>query len=603
MKLGYSHRDHVDPVRPFAPLYYGVSEEFVTVGERKRRYLVYIPKDAMASTAGLLLLPADGRTAEQVLEESVWKHLADGEPCQEKLILCVLEPESGGAWHTDEPYGRPEGDVAYVEAVFQDICRRNRFCIHEAKYYMAGVREGAVIAQKAVLAHPSVYAGLACIGGGGVEAAYRTAADTDIALDLCGFEDPTARQGIRKGDIPVPVWMIAEETPDEVWRDTLDGWRAHCGAAGAPQRRDRNTVCFVRAADTPYPDNQDKRAYRVWSSCLPCAGEADGSSVAQRVWKDFLYGVRRWMADPGGSLRLTQDPVRDLGMEYHYEPVGGWMREWYVYCPETVRQMLDRPAPVVVAMHGYTCSGEIYIGNSGWHEVADRYGFLVVFPTAVFDTIEGGRENKAAKKENIDLPAWNLFAKPDRPDEIAFFRHMLDDLRIRYAVDDARIYATGHSMGSLMTQLLAMACPETFAAVAPCSGVLFEELGDRLLTHPAIQQSPAADLPIWMFVGEQEPWLFPHLPAGDNKPAETIRLWWRRNHMPGAAPQDFTGGWTVYQDRWHDLVYRKDETPMLRYTWVDYLPHATMPEMSFRIWEAFFAHWSRGADGKAVWTD
>lgn len=269
MKLDYSHRDQVDPARPFAPLYYGASEEFVTVGGRVRRYLVYIPKDAMASTAGLMLLPEDGRTAVQVLEESVWKSIADGEPCQEKLILCILEPENGGAWQ----------------------------------------------------------------------------------------------------------------------------------------------------------------------------------------------------------------------------------------------------------------------------------------------------------------------------------------------VDDARVYATGHSMGSLMTQLLAMALPETFAAVAPCSGVLFEELGDRLLTHPAIQPEPAAELPIWMFVGEQEPWLFPHLPMGDNKPAETIRLWWRRNHMPGAAPQDFTGGWTVYKDRWNDLIYRKGETPMIRYTWVDYLPHATMPEMSFRIWEAFFAHWSRGAHGESVWTD
>ena len=37
---------------------------------------------------------------------------------------------------------------------------------------------------------------------------------------------------------------------------------------------------------------------------------------------------------------------------------------------------------------------------------------------------------------------------------------------------------------------------------------------------------------------------------------------------------------------------------MVNYTWVDYMPHATMTEMSFRIWEEFFSKFSR--DGKKV---
>ena len=40
---------------------------------------------------------------------------------------------------------------------------------------------------------------------------------------------------------------------------------------------------------------------------------------------------------------------------------------------------------------------------------------------------------------------------------------------------------------------------------------------------------------------------------------------------------------------------------MVGYTWVDYMPHATMPEMSFRIWEEFFSKFSR-EDGKVVYT-
>ena len=61
---------------------------------------------------------------------------------------------------------------------------------------------------------------------------------------------------------------------------------------------------------------------------------------------------------------------------------------------------------------------------------------------------------------------------------------------------------------------------------------------------------------------------------------------------------DWEDGWLV-NGRWHDLHYaREDGAPMVNYTWVDYMPHATMTEMSFRIWKEFFSKFSR--DGKKV---
>ena len=58
-------------------------------------------------------------------------------------------------------------------------------------------------------------------------------------------------------------------------------------------------------------------------------------------------------------------------------------------------------------------------------------------------------------------------------------------------------------------------------------------------------------------------------------------------------PEEFETGWTVH-GRWHDLTYRRaDGAPVVNFTWVDYLPHATMTEMSFRIWEEFFSKFSR----------
>lgn len=582
------HRGSIDPMAPMLPTYYGVFESSVEIGGHSRRFLYYVPDGAAASTSGVMLLPPDGMTALQFLERSNWKHLCETEEYKEKFILCVLEAEEGG-WKSKESFGDSTGDVAYIHAVYQEFSRRNLFCVHESRCYLVGYGGGGMAAQKAALSDPAAYAGIVCVDSPAINPAFIKEAGDALCLNLDGFEDPSARLGLRNRDIPLPVWLINSNAEGK--RDgqaSLAYWRSCCDAVSAAGRPAPDTEAYIRREPVPYPGNQDRDAYRVWSSLIPEAGADLGARVNRRIWKDFLSRVRRWMSEPGGSLRMSEDPVRDLGCEYHWEPVGEWMREWYIYVPAQVRNHPERPVPVVFACHGYTCTGEIYLGNSGWNRVADQFGFLVVAPTAVYDTIDGKGENQACKFENTQLPAWNIFGKPERPDEIAFFRHMLEDLQSRYAVDHGRIYATGHSWGSMMTQYLGMAMPDVFAAIAPCSGVLFDEHDEVFLRNPQLISALDCDLPVWMFVGEMEPWLFPHIPEGENAPARSIRLWWNRNRIPGSPPQKFQEGWSV-RGRWHDKSFFKNGKPVLRYTWVEYLPHATMPEMSRRIWQELFS--------------
>ena len=302
------------------------------------------------------------------------------------------------------------------------------------------------------------------------------------------------------------------------------------------------------------------------------------------------------MSGPGGDLRVTKDPVADLGMEYHYEEIGGWMREWYVYVPEQVKQNPGKPVPLVFAMHGYTCSAEIYCGNSEWYKVADKYGFILVHPTATPGTMDA--TTVASSPDNVALPAWNFMRKaPNGPDELVFFRTLLDRVCAEHTIDRTRIYATGHSHGSVMTQVLAMSMPEVFAAAAPCSGVIFKGFGMDIRETPEFQNRKDCPLPVWMFGGEQEPWLLDSVPATDNATGDSIRIWRGNNHLTPEIPASWEDGWTV-NGRWHDLHYTNaDGAPMVNYTWVDYMPHATMTEMSFRIWEKFFSKFSR-ADGE-----
>lgn len=591
-----NYQYEVDPKDPLKPLYQGTFEEKVTVGGKERRYLVYIPEGARPSTAGVFILPENGKTADDLWRDSWWRMIADTEETKEKLIVFFLEPENG-VWNTDEAYGKPDGDVAYIEQVYLAGAQRFKFCVHESKFYLTGCREGGVMANMAAMYNPAVWAGVVSVGGSEVPEDYRKAAAADFCTNLDGFIDETHRLGLKKGEIPMPAWVIDDpEVPTGTDNGTAAYWRASCGITETGHQIMPDVMEYVRTEEPPYAPNQEKQAFRVCTSAIAGASADYANPLLRRIWKDFLYRQRRWMSGPGGDLRVTKDPVADLGMEYHYEGIGGWMREWYVYVPEQVKAQPEKPVPLVFAMHGYTCAGEIYAGNSEWYKVADKHGFIVVHPSATPGQML--MSNQACDPDNVPLPAWNFMHNaPDGPDELEFFRAMLEKTCAAHAIDRSRVYATGHSHGSVMTQVLAMAMSEVFAAVAPCSGIVFQMPDMNIRALPEIVSRKDVPVPIWMFGGEQEAWLLPNKPTADNETGDSLRIWRGINHIMPEMPDDFSTGWTVH-GRWHDLTYRRgDGAPMVNFTWVDYMPHATMTEMSFRIWEEFFSKFSR-VDGE-----
>ena len=144
-----------------------------------------------------------------------------------------------------------------------------------------------------------------------------------------------------------------------------------------------------------------------------------------------------------------------------------------------------------------------------------------------------------------------------------------------------------------MTQALALGMPELFAAAAPCSGVIFDFAFDLFTALPELH-AKQVPIPVWMFAGSEEGWLLEQTPTPENTTGKTLSIWHRRNRMPGTAEEHFHDKRRCYRDRWHDLVYQdRQGRPMLKYTTVDDMPHATTPEMSYRIWDEFFSHWSR----------
>jgi len=112
------------------------------------------------------------------------------------------------------------------------------------------------------------------------------------------------------------------------------------------------------------------------------------------------------------------------------------------------------PAPLVIALHGYTQSAADYLDTTEWDVLAGRYGFHVVFPQApgdrAFYWYTNGRDR----------------GQPDPEGIVA----MIDALEATTPIDRTRVYVTGLSAGGYMAVSLLAGYPDVFAAGASFSG-------------------------------------------------------------------------------------------------------------------------------------
>jgi poly(hydroxyalkanoate) depolymerase family esterase len=119
-------------------------------------------------------------------------------------------------------------------------------------------------------------------------------------------------------------------------------------------------------------------------------------------------------------------------------------------------------SPLVVALHGCMQDAPEYGRDSGWIRLADRWGFLLLFP-------EQRRGNNLTR-------CFSWYSPQDhRRDagEALSIRQMVDRMGRDHAVDPQRIYVTGISAGAAMTLALAADYPEVFAGAAPLAGIAY----------------------------------------------------------------------------------------------------------------------------------
>jgi polyhydroxybutyrate depolymerase len=138
---------------------------------------------------------------------------------------------------------------------------------------------------------------------------------------------------------------------------------------------------------------------------------------------------------------------------------GGRARSYIAHVPRATGAL-----PVMIAYHGGGGEAEGFKAYAGFDAVADRGGFLVMYPNGTGPlpnrllTFNGGGCCGYAREQNVD--------------DVGFTMAALDDLARRIRIDRARIYVTGHSNGAIMAYRLAAERSNEIAAVIGVAGAM-----------------------------------------------------------------------------------------------------------------------------------
>ncbi len=176
-----------------------------------------------------------------------------------------------------------------------------------------------------------------------------------------------------------------------------------------------------------------KRAIRLWCAALAAVALAALAALS--------------VPTPASAAALTE--VTSFGTN----PSNLRM---YLYVPDRVAA---RPG-LVVAVHYCTGSGPAMHSGTQFAALADRYGYIVVYPSVT------------RSSQCFDVSSPQALRRGGGSDPVGIMS-MVDYVRQRYPVDPARIFATGISSGAMMTNVLLGLYPDVFAAGAAFAGVPF----------------------------------------------------------------------------------------------------------------------------------
>ena len=521
-----------------------------------RELYTYIADQTPHCASSVFVAIPNGELPESFLVKSGWVALAD----RYHFLLHALTPS--GSW------GEESEELAYMAAAFAMGTRTVNYSPYTGNYYFVGYDKGGQYLQQYVMANPDNCSGLLVFNGSDIpDAYYEKMAKTAAA-------DPAKTVA----EVNVPVWLAARVFDKDVERN-YDYW--------AKANDVDETVYYVaELASSTKVQNQSMLSTEDYINSYPLGkiqlttGEMayDNAGFTEIAWETFLSKTQRYRSLAGNDLRPAFD-AEALGITKEERTIDGYSRYWLEYVPEHVKNNQDEAVPLVIALHGAGQCAEAYAPYSEWFKVAKEANFIVVFPTAY----------PYSENNGMARPIHNDCWDENRPDDISFWRQIIQDVSSRYNVDASMVYATGHSNGGNSSAMIAGEMSDVITAVGISAGryrnVLNKVTEDVSTLHP---MASTYKVPVIQLVGTKD--------GGAYRSAtmiSTMEYWMERNEIVNReTPYQYkTAGYN------HAVWVDKDGVPMVRFTVIDDKIHTTTPSESRLFWYEFLSHYKRAEDG------
>ena len=152
-----------------------------------------------------------------------------------------------------------------------------------------------------------------------------------------------------------------------------------------------------------------------------------------------------------------------MWQQYKYTNTDG-SRPYFVYTPERYRP--GTKVPLLVMLHGCTQTAQDFATGTAMNELAEHYGFIVLYP-------------QQTRIHNLGC-CWNWYSPHHQvrgrgePASIAGIIHTLVSTTDLWTIDPQRIYVAGISAGGAMAIILGATYPDLIAAIGVHSGVEYQ---------------------------------------------------------------------------------------------------------------------------------
>ena len=546
----------------YVSAYYGLWSMDIDVNGTNRSMCVYVPQSYFPCCDMLLVLAPNGKTAEEFANESGWM------PIAEKYGFGIAFFEAfEGTWNL----AKPEAELAYYQTAINIFGNREIIDFGEASLYMIGYGEGASMAHIIALHYSSMLAGVVTMGGSDVSEEYIQQAGEEQSLVFSiNVDFDTKLDGYLNKDVVMPIWIVND---GEENLPLIQYWMEANNVVDEGLTNQYGRVYMEDELHLAQSVNNVALS-RVWVSEIAGAASYFDPAFQEDMWNNFFTERRRFSSEPNGALRVGYT-LEEIGMEQRSFQVDGVTRYYLVYVPSGYDGSAQ--LPLVVANHGHAARAEVYAQHSEWWRVAEARNFIAVFP-------------QGSRCVNHPLCGCTQWTSEDW--EADYIRQVIERVQEEYAVDNSRIYVTGHSNGGAFTAYLATEMPDVFVAAANVGG-----------TFSLLEDAPAHEegryMPYFTIVGEYDLMEMGNYADPDNCTRAHVAQRLDMNGMADSQPlvKD-TGSYTQY-----DYTGTQLAIPLVKVMVNHNFHHSYVPQYPWIIWDEFFSNYSRGQDGTLYYRD